>query len=109
MVAIRCAFFNEKVFIVTCYCAPSEDIQLILDSFEQLLRTFPGENVILVVDFNHNLGPPTDQRGKFLILFASNANLETQGDGWVDVLLARYCVSRISDWVMSDIETLRYH
>lgn len=51
-VAFPCMFFKEQVLRVTCYGAHSKEIELVLDSLEQLLGLFPGENVIHVGEFN---------------------------------------------------------
>lgn len=50
--AIRCRWSGERVLVVMCYCAPSEDIGLVLEPLDPLLNAYPNDNVILVGDFN---------------------------------------------------------
>lgn len=52
VVAIRCTLSGQKDLVVTCYCALSEDIEIVLVELERLLRLSPGDHVILVGDFN---------------------------------------------------------
>lgn len=126
MVAFRCRWSGEWVLVVSCYCAPSEDIDLVFEQVDKLLGTYPDDNVVLVGDLNakSTIGgkQPIDPRGRSLIVFASNANLAivndpdslpifcgAQKEGWTDVLLLRFCASRITDWLISDVETLSDH
>lgn len=48
VVAIRCKLSGDKALIVTCYCAPLKDTNLVLELLEHLLKLSPGANVILV-------------------------------------------------------------
>lgn len=52
VVAIHCRWSDNYVLVIKCYCAPSEDIDLVLIPLATLLGTYPNDNVVLVGDFN---------------------------------------------------------
>lgn len=49
---IHCRWSDEKELVVMCYGAPSEDIDLVLEALDTLLKAYPNNKVILVGDFN---------------------------------------------------------
>lgn len=117
VVAIYCRCSGERILVVTCYCSPSKDIDVLLLPLATVLNKYSNDNVVLVGDYNAKSviwgERLTDPRGRDLITFASNANIEIvndqdsmssfsgrQREDWIDILIVRYCayLDSLSDY-----------
>lgn len=128
VVAVKCETTAGITIVATCYCSPNEvdSLALNLSTIRQALTDFDSDHVILVGDFNAKSTlwgqRPTDARGRELITFATTLGFDivnnpdsrpscssSRGESWVDVLLVRGCLDRITDWDILDDETLSDH
>lgn len=87
-----------------CYCTPYEDTDIVLEQANTLLNTYPYDNVVFGVILTRNRNFKIVNDPDSLPSFCG-----PQGEGWIDVLFVHYCVSRTTDWLISEVKTLSDH